>query len=103
MAVAIRSRSAWEKDVGAETARRYANLRALISRDRPMLESLVWMVALMLAPTALRAAVDSSGLGLPFLTYWPSLLIASLLLELRFAVVFAFIAAMVSAVTSPVT
>lgn len=82
--------------MGAETARRYDYLRALISRDRAVHESLVWMVALMLAPTALRAAVDSSGLGLPFLTYWPSLLIASLLLELRFAVVFAFIAAMVS-------
>lgn len=82
--------------MGAETGWRDANLRTLISRDRPMIESLAWMAALMLAPTALRAAVDSSGLGLPFLTYWPSLLIASLLLELRFAVVFALIAAMFS-------
>ncbi len=61
-----------------------------------MPESLAWMAALLLAPTALRAAVDTSALGLPFVTYWPCLLVASLLLELRYASVFAFIAAMVS-------
>lgn len=82
--------------MGSETARRLVNLRALISQNRSVPESLAWMTALLLAPTALRAATDTSGLGLPFLTYWPSLLVASLVLELRYAVVFALVAAIVS-------
>ncbi|MBB3859115.1 two-component sensor histidine kinase [Novosphingobium hassiacum] len=80
----------------ADSARRLVNLRALISHNRRAPESLAWMTGLLLAPTALRAAVDTSGLGLPFLTYWPCLLIASLLLEVRYAIVFAFVAAIVS-------
>lgn len=76
--------------------RRHGLFRRLISRDRCVSESLALMAALILAPTLIRAAVDTSGLGLPFLTYWPSLLIASLLLELRYAVAFSAIAAIIS-------
>lgn len=70
--------------------------RALVIPDRTLLESLAWMAALMLVPTALRAIFDRGALGLPFLTYWPSLMIASLALELRFALAFAVIAAVLS-------
>lgn len=68
----------------------------MIRRDRGVIESFAWMLALILVPTAVRMAVDPGTLGLPFLTYWPSLLIASVLLELRYAAVFAVVTAMVS-------
>lgn len=75
-------------------ARRNKFVRALIRRDRSIVESLAWMAGLALAPTALRMTIDTGALGLPFLTYWPSLLIASLVLELRFAIVFAAVTAL---------
>lgn len=74
-------------------ARRNRFVRALIRRDRTFGESLLWIAGLILAPTALRMSIDTGALGLPFLTYWPSLLIASLVLELRFAIVFAMVTA----------
>lgn len=61
-----------------------------------MPESLAWMVGLMIVPTVSRAALDNGALGLPFITYWPTLLIAALALRLRYAVAFAVIAAFTS-------
>lgn len=80
--------------MSAGDVRRSEFVRALIQRDRSPAESLAWVAGLILAPTALRLMFDTGALGLPFLTYWPSLLIASLVLELRFAVVFAVLTAM---------
>lgn len=68
-------------------------MRAIIARDRNIAQSLTWMAGLFLVPTGIRELVDTGTLGLPFVTYWPSLLIASLVLELRFAILFACLAA----------
>ncbi|ABD25677.1 signal transduction histidine kinase [Novosphingobium aromaticivorans DSM 12444] len=68
-------------------------VRALIERDRGPVSSLAWMAGLLLVPTALRMSLDTGSLGLPFLTFWPSILIAALVLELRFAAIFALVTA----------
>ncbi|MCW1381311.1 sensor histidine kinase [Novosphingobium sp. KCTC 2891] len=75
---------------------RGAAVRRALTRRRSLVEQVGWILILLAAPTALRALFDRGALGLPFLTYWPSLLIASLILDARFAVVFAWIAAMMS-------
>ncbi|MBA4354142.1 MAG: hypothetical protein C0409_05570 [Novosphingobium sp.] len=68
----------------------------MVARDRTTAQSVVWMVGLILIPTGLREIFDTGALGLPFLTYWPSLLLGSLVLELRFAVIFACVTAFVA-------
>ena len=71
-------------------------LQLLVERDRPPLESVAWIAGLLIVPVTLRAIFDRGELGLPFLTFWPSLVFASLALRLRYAAVFALLAAMVS-------
>lgn len=73
-----------------------APMRALVERDRSWAESLLWCAGLLVVPIALRSSVDGGALGLPFLTFWPSLVIASLALRARYAAIFGLIAAMVS-------
>lgn len=63
---------------------------------RTVPEQILWIVVLLVTPTALRALADPGALGLPFLTYWPSLLIASLILDPPFAIGFAWAAAILS-------
>lgn len=79
-----------------EPAQQSRLIRAIIARNRTTWQSLVWVVGLILVPTGLREIFDTGALGLPFLTYWPSLLVASLVLELRFAVIFACVTAFVA-------
>jgi len=76
-----------------EPAQQSRLIRAIIARDRTTWQSLIWVAGLILVPTGLREAFDTGAFGLPFLTYWPSLLVASLVLELRFAVIFACLTA----------
>lgn len=71
-------------------------MRWAISRERSVAGQLAWMTGLILAPTIVRMLVDQGGMGVPFLTYWPSMLVASLLLDARYAIVFAGIAAFVA-------
>ncbi|MCH7628486.1 MAG: sensor histidine kinase [Proteobacteria bacterium] len=71
-------------------------VRKALTRNRGLAEQLFWLAVLLAAPTALRATVDRGALGLPFLTYWPSILIGSLILDTRYAVVLAWVAAMLS-------
>ncbi|MEO0033079.1 MAG: hypothetical protein RIS94_2837 [Pseudomonadota bacterium] len=68
-------------------------VRRLVTRQRTMLEQLGWMAVLLAVPTVMRALFDDGGLGLPFLTYWPTLLVASLVLDTGYALGFALIAA----------
>lgn len=68
-------------------------VRRLVEPDRSVSESFTWLGGLLIVPTAIRASVDTGALGLPFITYWPSLLICSLALEARYAVAFALVAA----------
>lgn len=71
-------------------------VRLLVQRDRGAAESILWITGLLVVPTALRSSVDGGSLGLPFLTYWPSLLLASVALRVRYAAIFALLAAMLS-------
>lgn len=82
--------------MSAGEARRNRLVRAIIASNRSTAQSLAWMVGLILVPTGARVIFDTGALGLPFLTYWPSLLLASLVLELRFAVIFAFLSAFIA-------
>ena len=70
--------------------------RGALTRRRGLAEQIVWMAVLLAVPTLLRALFDDGGLGLPFLTYWPTLLIASLLLDTLLAVAFAILAAFIA-------
>ena len=54
------------------------------------------VIVLVALPTALRALVDQSASSLPFLTYWPSILVGALLLDVPYAILLSCIAAVVS-------
>ena len=71
-----------------------AAVRSALIHDRSVIAQTVWVVALVATPTLLRMLLDPSGSGIPFMTYWPSLLLASLLLDLPFAILFAVTGAM---------
>lgn len=71
-------------------------LRVLVERNKSAGESLIWIIGLLVIPTTLRATVDAGALGLPFITYWPSLLLAAIALRLRYAIAFAIAAAILS-------
>lgn len=71
-------------------------VRRALTRRRTPAEQMAWIAVLIAAPTLLRAMVDGGTLGLPFLTYWPSVLVAALILDTRYAVVLAWISAMLS-------
>ncbi|MCX7283773.1 MAG: sensor histidine kinase [Novosphingobium sp.] len=71
-------------------------VRVLVERDKSAAESLAWIIGLLVVPTTLRATLDGGALGLPFLTYWPSLVLASVALRLRYAAAFALVAAILS-------
>lgn len=68
-------------------------VRGMITRQRGAAEQIVWMVILLVVPAALRMLFDRGELALPFLTYWPGLLIAALILDAGYAAAFAIIAA----------
>lgn len=71
-------------------------MRALVDPDRTPAESLAWMAVLLVIPTILRASLDMGALGRPFVTYWPTLLIASLALELRYALAYMVLASLLA-------
>lgn len=71
-------------------------MRALVERTRTPLGSLTWMAALLIVPTLARAGLDMGALGRPFVTYWPALLIASVALDLRYALAYLIIAAVLA-------
>lgn len=75
---------------------RAAAIRNALVKQRGMGEQLVVLVLLIALPTALRAVFDRGSLALPFLTYWPSILVGALLLDTAFAILLACIAAVVS-------
>lgn len=71
-------------------------IRQALVRQRSPAEQVVLLVLLVAFPTAVRALVDPGTSALPFLTYWPSILIGALLLDTAYAVLVACIAAIVS-------
>lgn len=71
-------------------------VRTIITRHRSHSTQAVWTIGLVLIPAALRWAIDGGAFGMPYTTYWPALLIASILLDTPFAIATAVIAAVVS-------
>lgn len=74
---------------------RTGTMRPVLTRRRGVPEQIAWMVALLVLPTLARLLVDDGITSLPFLTFWPSLLIAALILDVPYAVVFSVTAAAV--------
>lgn len=79
-----------------DEARQAKLVRLIIDARRSPMQSLAWMVLLLIVPTALRIVLDNGAFGRPFLTYWPTLLIASLALELPYALAYTVIAALLA-------
>lgn len=82
--------------VGLDEARQAKLVRLLVGPRRSPAQSLGWMAGLLIVPTVVRAALDTGSLGRPFVTYWPALLIASLALELRYALAYTVIASLLA-------
>jgi two-component sensor histidine kinase len=82
--------------VRLDEARQAKLVRLLVDPQRSPGQSLVWIAVLLLVPTVMRAMLDTGSLGRPFVTYWPALLIASLALELRYALAYTVIAALLA-------
>lgn len=79
-----------------DEARQAKLVRLLVDPQRSPGQSLAWIAVLLIVPTVVRAVLDSGSLGRPFVTYWPALLIASLALELRYALAYTVIAALLA-------
>lgn len=82
--------------VRLDEARQARLVRLLVDARRSPLQSLAWMAVMLIVPTVLRMMLDNGALGRPFVTYWPTLLIASLALELPYALAYTLIAALLA-------
>ena len=71
-------------------------VRRAILADVPPLQALGWSVLAVAVPTALRWAIDRGSEGVPFLTYYPSLVLAALFLGWRWAALVALASAAVA-------
>jgi len=61
-------------------------MRRALVRQRGTGEQLVWLAVLAAIPVVVRLLVSPAPHATPFLAFWPSILVAALLLELRYAV-----------------
>ncbi|HEX6962858.1 MAG TPA: HWE histidine kinase domain-containing protein [Lacipirellula sp.] len=58
--------------------------------------SLGWMLVLVIVPTLLRLALDAGHNGVPFVTYFPAIVLGALFLGWRYGVLVTFVSAMVA-------
>ena len=75
---------------------RIAAIRRAILADVPPVQALGWSVLAVAVPTALRWAIDQGSLGVPFLSYFPTLTLAALFLGWRWAAGVALASAVVA-------
>ena len=71
-------------------------IRRVILADRPPLAALGWSVLAVAVPTALRWAIDGGAAGMPFITYYPAVVLTSLLLGWRWGAAVALASAWVA-------
>lgn len=64
--------------------------RAMLAR-RSLFASLVWTAVAVAAPTLLRLAIDGGRSGVPFVTYFPAIVLAALFLGWRFGAIVALL------------
>lgn len=72
---------------------RFEFVRRVVTRPRSTTTQAMWMLGLVLIPTMLRWVIDQGTFGTPLMTFWPSLMLASILLETPFAIGTAVLAA----------
>lgn len=66
--------------------------RVMLAR-RPLAESLCWTIVAVGVPTGLRSALDGGANGVPFVTYFPTIVLAGLFLGWRFGALTAALSA----------
>jgi two-component sensor histidine kinase len=71
-------------------------VRRAILADRPVISSLGWTAAAVVIPAALRWIVDQGESGIPFVTFFPAVLLASVLLGWRYGAITAAISGAVA-------
>jgi two-component sensor histidine kinase len=72
---------------------RFELVRRMVTGRRSNVIQVAWTVGLIVVPTALRWSVDRGGFGLPLMTYWPTVMLASILLDTPFAIATAILSA----------
>lgn len=71
-------------------------LRRVILAEATALRAAAWSAAAVIVPTALRWAIDRGEAGMPFVTYYPAVVLAALMLGWRWAVGVAVVSAVVA-------
>jgi two-component sensor histidine kinase len=69
--------------------------QAIIAR-RSLAASLGWALGLVVVPTLIRFAVDAGRNGVPFVSYFPAVVLAALFLGWRYGVLVTFVSAVVA-------
>ncbi len=64
---------------------RYGVVRRAILADRTHVERAVWSIVAVVVPTVVRLGFDSGSIAVPFVTYFPAVLVAVLLLGWQYA------------------
>lgn len=75
---------------------RFAVVRRAILADRSHQERAAWSIFAVVTPTVVRLGIDGGANGVPFVTYFPAVLIASLLLGWQYAALSAIASAVVA-------
>ncbi|MCW2404604.1 two-component sensor histidine kinase [Sphingobium sp. B1D7B] len=75
---------------------RLSSIKKAILTERSVGAKLIWTIFSVVAPTALRLAIDRGEAGVPFVTYFPAVVLASLFLGWKWATATAFFSAVVA-------
>lgn len=71
-------------------------IRRAILADVPPLSGAAWAVVAVAVPTVVRWAIDQGATGIPFVTYFPAVLLASLLLGWRWGALVALVSGLLA-------
>jgi len=75
---------------------RIPQIRRAILADRPVSHSLMWAALAVAIPTSARWLIDQGEAGAPFITYFPFILLSSLLLGWRYAAAVAILSGFIA-------
>lgn len=86
----------WPQDGKEAQIDRIGLVRRAILRRRTVIESLAWTAVAVIVPAALRYAVDQGQSGIPFVTFFPAVLLAAIFLGWRYGAIAALLSGMVA-------